>query len=320
MNQALFRVPTLIVWLVITIVVNGRSQAVWDTYLARYEAGLGSVLLNMEVAHSAPRRELPYLLITGVSCRVCTGDGFPIQQDLKQLYRLSADVNRELFTKARTKYARNDVPHSITERASSVEGNSNSQFPELVGTFTYQCQRLDYIYVADTLGIRETLESLYSKHYKRYTFHIQFMKDPDWDAYLKFLYPNESVRTFMMNNRAVTRMTDMGDVPSRPRFVEHLIYFDTIEDRELFISYIGRMKYDIKDARDTRRDSLRYQVRLAKFGTVSLEELNNQTTYLSTKARSFNGVYDGWETKLIGTKQRVRLLCNAIAEPTNTAK
>ncbi|MEJ1240887.1 DUF695 domain-containing protein [Chryseolinea sp. T2] len=312
MGRSLHRKAVLII-LFIAVFGHGRGQDRWDAYVARYEAGLGSVILNMHV-QDEDRSSFPYLLVTGVDCKECTGDGFPLRREYKRLYRLSDEVNRHVLqtlTMAQPELR-------STEQGSTTDIERNRAI--LVGNFTHLCQRLDYIYLADTTGIRSSLKEVYGKFGRGYAYHIQFQRDPEWDAYKNFLYPNESVRIFMMNNRAITRMRDAGDVLSRPRFVEHLIYFDTIEDRELFIRYIGRMKYDIKEERDMRRDNLRYQVRLARFGTVSLEEMNDQTTYLSTKARDFNGTYDGWDTKLIGTKQQFRLLHNSIAEPTNTAK
>jgi hypothetical protein len=297
MKRSLPRLIILTVVLVVTLIGHSSAQVVWDAYLARYDAGLGSVLLNMDVAHEAPRRDLPFLLVTGVTCKNCTNEGFPVQSEFKRMNRVSKDINQRLVSASGSGLA----------RALSV------------GTFTYECQRLEYIYLADTIGIRDLLAPCVAK-YSPYRFRIQMTVDPEWETYREFLYPNEAVRTFMMNTRGITRMTDAGDALSRPRFVEHLIYFDTIEDRELFIRYLGGTKYDIKDERELRRDSLRYQIRLARFGTVSLEEMNNQTTYLSTTARAFNGVYDGWVTKLIGTKQRFHLLYNPIAESINTAK
>jgi hypothetical protein len=297
MKRSLSRLLILPFVLVLTLTEHSRAQAGWDAYLARYDEGLGSVMLNMAVAQAAPRRDLPYLLITGVTCNRCTREGFPVQSEFKRMNRLSDDINQRLFK------ATGSAPAHVLS----------------VGVFTFQCQRLEYIYLADTTGIRAVLERCITK-YASYKFRIQMTVDPEWETYREFLYPNEAVRAFMMNSRGVTRMIDAGDALSRPRFVEHLIYFDTIEDRELFIRYLGGTKYDIKDEREMHRDSLRYQVRLARFGTVSLDEMNNQTTYLSTTAREFNGVYDGWITKLIGTKQRFRLLYNPIAEPINTAK
>jgi hypothetical protein len=296
MKRSQARPLILIVLLVATCVEGSRAQAGWDAYLARYDKGLGTVALNMNVATSAPRRDLPFLLVIGITFRKGTGDGFPVQREFKRMNRLSDDILKKVFSR----------------------GSAGTEAMP-VGTFTYQWQRLEYIYVADTTGLREVLDR-YKGKYAAYNFRIEITEDPEWDTYRNFLYPNEAVRTFMMNDRAVTQMSDAGDALSRPRFVEHLIYFDTIKDRELFIRYLGGTKYDIKEERDTRRDSLRYQVRLARFGMVSLEEMNNQTTYLCTKAREFNGVYDGWTTKLIGTKQRYRLLYNPIAEPINTAK
>jgi hypothetical protein len=303
-----FRAVTLNLLLLFAGLSTVRAQTGWDAYLARYDAGLGSVLVNMDIGRSAPHLDLPFLLITGVTYDDCTPEGFPGHREFKRLYRLSHDINRLIFETA----TRDDV--------STWGRDTLSTHSLLAGTFTYQCQRLDYLYVADTVGLRENLIRLYTKKYGRYTFHIQMIHDPEWDAYRTFLYPNDAIRTFMMNDRAITRLKDAGDALSRPRFVEHRIYFDTREDREYFIRYIGRLDYDIKDEREMNRDSLRYQVLLARFGTVSLEEMNDQTTYLSTKAREFNGVYDGWQTKLTGSKQRFRLLYNPITESMNTPK
>lgn len=307
-----FFLKSALTCLFLPLVLCAAAQNSWDAYIARYDAGLGSVLLNMDMGH-LQRPDLPFLVITGVNCKDCTGDGFPVHREFKRLYRLSDRVNRYLVT---------SMASSVKKKMDADGREGVDQFTPamLVGTFTHLCQRLDYIYVADTVGIRQLLEKAYGKYGKGYTHHTQIQNDPEWDGYQNFLYPNESVRIYMMNHRAITRMKDAGDILSRPRFVEHLIYFDTIEDRELFIRYIGRMKYDIKDERDMRRDTLRYQVRLARFGTVSLEEMNNQTTYLSTKARDFNGVYKGWDTRMIGAKQKFHLLHNPIAEPINTAK
>jgi len=302
--------------LLLSVFVHGGAQDRWDAYVARYEVGLGSVILNMDLVNET-HANLPFLLITGVDCKDCMGDGFPVRREYKRLYRLSDAVNRQVIKTLVTSAPSSEL-HQSTERLDGVETDRTRAI--LAGSFTHQCQRLDYIYVTDTVGIRSALERTYLKSGKGYHHYIQLIYDPEWEVYRTFLYPNEPLRIYMMNDRAITRMRDAGDALSRPRFVEHLIYFDTIEDRELFIRYIGRTKYDIKDERDMRRDSLRYQVRLARFETVSLEEMNSQATYLSTKARDFNGVYKGWDTKLIGSKQQFRLLNNPIAAPTNTAK
>ncbi|MGC3943644.1 MAG: DUF695 domain-containing protein [Chryseolinea sp.] len=314
MGQSIF-IKAALTFSLISVFVHGRAQDHWDAYVARYQAGLGSVVLNMDIDKQR-YPGLSFLVITGVDCKDCTGDGFPVHREFKRLYRLSDVVNRQLM-----KVLSLPSTHAESQPMEHLPDAEANRTPVvLAGSFTHRCQRLDYIYVTDTVSIRTTLENAYHKFGKGYTYHIQMMKDPEWDVHRMFLYPNESLRIFMMNNRAITSMEEAGDALSRPRFVEHLIYFDTIEDRELFIRYIGRMKYDIKDERDMLRDSLRYQVRLARFGTVSLEEMNEQTTYLSTKARDFNGVYKGWDTKLVGTKQQFRLLHNPIAAPTNTAK
>lgn len=289
----------LITLMLLTLAGAGHAQSNWDTYVARYEAGLGAVQLDMALLHSTRKKQLPFLLITGVDYRHCQGDGLPSRRELKRLFKISDRTHRHVLQTLR------------------LQGEPPAL---LAGSFMHQCQRVDYVYLADTAGMRTTLERFYRTKFPRYPFYIRLAPDPEWEAYLTFLYPNDAVRVFMMNERGIAALNDAGDALSRPRFVEHLIYFDVWEDRELFIRYIGHMNYDIREERDMHRDSLRYQVRLAKFGTVSLGEMNDQATWLSTEAGKFNGVYKGWVTKPITTKQRLRLLYNPIAASVNTAK
>src|SRR6478609_3314564 len=94
MNLHPYRAIILIVFILMTSIAAVRAQAGWDAYIARYDDGLGSVLLDMNLRQSTPRKDLPYLVVTGVTCRDCQGDGFPVHREFKRLYRISRDINR----------------------------------------------------------------------------------------------------------------------------------------------------------------------------------------------------------------------------------
>ena len=106
----------------------------WDVYLAQYENGPGSTTLNMDLIKLAPKKELPFIVITGVTTENCRDNGFPNSSELEKLYKILDAVDAKL--KGITKV-------------------------ELAGSFTYLCERLNYIYVADTNLIRAELTNLY---------------------------------------------------------------------------------------------------------------------------------------------------------------
>lgn len=299
MKGRLYRIATLgflcimnLPLLAQTVSEHRKCANPWETYIARYDAGLGATTVNMRQSF---RDDLPFVVVTGVNFEGCTGEGFPTAREVKRLRRVSEDINAAVF-----------------QHTQAV----------LVGTFIYQCQQLEYIYVSDTVGLRRHLDAFSRRKLARYYFHLRMSDDPTWEVYRDFLYPGEAVVTFMRNSKAMADIRDQGDPLSRPRFLEHLIYFNDSDDRERFIRYIGRLNYDIKDERVVRRDSMKYQLRLARFSMITLDALNSQTNFLKQKASQFGGRYEGWETvvRRRGDKELFRLLNNPATALTNSSK
>ena len=110
--------------------VLSAQQAQWEVYMGQYEKGPGSTIVDMSVKNIAPVKELPFLLVTGITFEKCTGDGSPEKDAFPQLYKVSDAVKPIIDAAVKNVFA---------------------------GTFTYQCERLDYYYIKDTMGIREKL-------------------------------------------------------------------------------------------------------------------------------------------------------------------
>ncbi|MEP6738687.1 MAG: DUF695 domain-containing protein, partial [Chryseolinea sp.] len=86
-----------LVFAVFSVLLVKAQEAYWDTYLARYDNGVGSVTLNMDLMEVAPKPELPFLIITGVDVKGCTGEGFPKKDEFNKLYKISNGVNKVIF-------------------------------------------------------------------------------------------------------------------------------------------------------------------------------------------------------------------------------
>ena len=94
-----------------------QNDEQWDVYMAQYEKGVGSTVINMGLKSKAPDKSFPFLLSTGVHFNDCSNDGFPSQAEFQKLYVVSDSVKK-----------------LVDLTVSNI----------MAGTFTYQCERKDY--------------------------------------------------------------------------------------------------------------------------------------------------------------------------------
>lgn len=247
----------------------------WDVYLAQYNNGPGSTVLNMDLVNVAPKDDLPYIVITGVTFKDCGEDGFPSQSEFKKLYEIDDLINSLISNDTKSEYA---------------------------GIFTYQCERLNYFYVQDTTNIRSSLIKLYNKKFDDYKFYINIKKDAEWGAYLNFLYPSEEIQEYMSNQKVLDRLQEAGDDLSKERQVDHWIYFKNKEGRDLFIKYARDIGFKVENKDKIEGKELSYQLQISRMDFVDIVSISNLTLKLTKKAKELNGDYDGWETFVIKDK------------------
>ena len=86
-------IKILFQFLFFTACSSGMAQTGdWATYLARYEKGPGSTLVNMTLKKQAPDSSLPYLFAAGVKFKNCTPDGLPAATAFISLNRISDSI------------------------------------------------------------------------------------------------------------------------------------------------------------------------------------------------------------------------------------
>ena len=247
----------------------------WDVYMAQYEKGVGSTVINMSLKEDAPIKLFPYLLKTGVKLINCSKDGLPTKDEFETLYRISNNMK------------------------SVIDSNSKNK---AAGTFSYQCDRMDYYYLPDTIGIRKLLELAYQKDFSNYQYSIIIKNDNNWEAYLTFLYPNEETYEYMSNEKVIRNLTKEGDDLNKSRQVDHWLYFKTEADRDIFVAYALKEKYKIENKNFTKDSKLKYQLQSARLDNVDIAAISKITIELRKKAKELNGIYDGWETFVVKGK------------------
>lgn len=263
--------PAITTLIVVCMGVVAKSQHTgWDVYLAQYDDGVGSTTLNMDLIHTAPVKALPFVVVTGVTVKECPEDGLPSKLD--DLYKISDDVNQLIS--------------SLTKI-------------ESVGTFMCQCERLQYIYVADTSNIRDRLTNLYRDKYGSYAYYIDIEPDPEWEAYLTFLYPNEETLEYMSNIDVVEQLEAAGDKPKKSRLVDHWLYFKSTADRDAFVKYAKQENFKVERTDFLNNSELPYQLHISRVDPVDIQTISALTLALRKKAWEFNGKYDGWESVVV---------------------
>lgn len=252
-----------------------QTEEQWDVYMAMYEKGPGSTTINMGIVNQAPVKNLPYVLVTGLTAKDCRDDGFPAREEFDLMYRASDQVLAEVAKLAKAEH---------------------------VGTFTYQCKRLDYIYLSDTTQIREQLVKLYKSDFSNYQYHIHLRSDAEWEIYLQYLFPSEEIQEYMSNDKVIIKLSEAGDKLSTARQVDHWLYFSTAKDRDAFERAIKTDGFKTEGKEKLEGAGNVYQLKISRTDKVDHESINPITLALRKKAKEFNGDYDGWETFIVKDK------------------
>lgn len=263
----------LFVWVCLAIATHSFAQDdEWDVYMAQYEKGIGSTIINLSLKEKAPLKQFPYLLQIGIQLMNCNKEGLPGEDEFELLYNVS------------------DTLKAITD---SLVMN------KAAGTFSYQCRRTEYYYIADTNGIRKALAQAFQTFFPRYSYTIKLQPDPNWQAYLEFLYPNEVSFEYMQNEKVILALQKAGDKLQKPRQVDHWIYFKSETDREQFISFVLKENYKVQKKEHRQNSPLPFALQISRVDRVDADSISLVTSMLRKKAKELFGDYNGWETVVV---------------------
>lgn len=255
----------------IAVITHAQTED-WDSYLDKYDKGQASVVLNLALKNDAPKKDLPFIVITGVTSRNCSAAGFPGKAEFDLLYKIADTIE------ARIKSLGNVI---------------------FAGTFTYQCQRLNYYYVNDTSRMRKTLSETYTSKFKPYEYYIEIKSDANWLTYLNFLYPKEDIQDEMYNKRVIRKLQSEGDQLIEARKIDHWFYFKNEKDREDFIATVLKSNYKIEAKRNLTKTDPPLQLQISRTDRVDIASITALTKELKALAKKYNGEYAGWEPAVV---------------------
>jgi len=239
--------------------------------MARFGNKPGSVLVDMGLMSRAPDKRYQYLVITGPKAQNCDARGIPAKEEI--------DVLEDIL---------NTTDNFITGVTAKV----------LTGTFTYDCERLNYYYVKDTVGIRNAIMRLYNRGYKDYNYAINMKYDPEWTTYRTFLFPDEKILAWMDIDKAITKMIAQGDSLTTKRNVNFDFYFKSDTDRNAFADIVFSKGYRTSfPATTTQTTNLPYEVLVSKYSFVKTDSIQAESDELKAIAHMHHGMYNGWDAK-----------------------
>ncbi len=132
-------------------------------YTKKYDGRPGVTTVNQELRSMAPDAAKKFLLITGITFGECDRKGQPKKKFSETLATIDDATKQQLGMLG------------VAVRA---------------GSFTYNCTQLGYYYLSDTADVRMVLETFYKQNFPEYTRHIHMRPDPQWEVYLRYLYPD----------------------------------------------------------------------------------------------------------------------------------
>jgi hypothetical protein len=237
----------------------------WDTYMAKFGDKPGSVLVDLGYIDRAPDRNYPYLLITGPHAQNCDRNGIPGKDEFGALEEI-LDATTNFIT-------------GVTPKV-------------LVGTFTYDCERLNYYYVKDTQSIRIAIARMYNRSFQNYSYTVRIKQDPEWNTYRSFLYPDEATRNWMENDKIITTMLQSGDSLHNQREIKFPVYFRSDSERETMVVFAREKGYKYEKINLTTGAA--YEIILSKTGYVKIEDIDPMTEEIKKETEKNRGFYNGW--------------------------
>ncbi|MBC7553924.1 MAG: DUF695 domain-containing protein [Taibaiella sp.] len=253
------------------LLLNGSTSAQvenWDAYLSRYGTKPGSVLVDMNLYNTAPDKRYPYLVITGPQANSCDKNGIPDKSEIPVLEEV-LDATTVFLSGTTTRV--------------------------LAGTFTYNCERLNYYYLKDTAGARNAILRMYNRNFKDYKFVINIKHDPQWRNYLTFLYPDDATLNWMENNKKITQLLQAGDGLKDRREITFAACFTSDTARVAFSSYLAGSGYTTLKTPNIKNDKTACCILFSRNTIVNIDTLNSYSAPLKAEIAKHNGIYNGWE-------------------------
>jgi uncharacterized protein (TIGR01619 family) len=250
---------------------SNADKGEWDFYFTNVDNKFSSIMLNLSLHKLAPKKEQPNLIWVSIKMNQPKQDGLSSNEESKNLF-----IIEDLLT-------------------TTIGSKFNSTF---VGRLTSDGHRDFYFYVTDTTNYEQVISAAMSTK-SDYKFISGAQKDKDWKIYFDFLYPLPQQRQSMENRKVIENLVKEGDKLTKPREVDHWIFFKNPEDRERFLEKIKSEGFTIVDKDKIKKGGdMPFSLHIKRVDKVDYQSVDNYIIHLWKVAQDCQGDYDGWETSV----------------------
>lgn len=244
----------------------------WDFYFCHVDDKPASIYVDVGLHGEVPVAALPDRAYLSVIMRQPREDGLSSHEEFDALKALEDAIDARLVS-AETLY---------------------------VGRNTSDGRRDYWFYLADAAAWQRQAAEFMAA-FPEYAYEADAEPDPEWSAYLEFLYPNEQGWDFITNRHVCERLEEDGDPLTEPRDIEHWAYFPDAVSRDAFVARARAMQFEVRDLLEPDADEERsdHGVVLSRRDVPSHRGIHDITVPLLRAAKEAGGRYDGWETQCL---------------------
>lgn len=230
-------------------------------------------MLNMALKERAVGLGRPYAVILRTKYTDADRYGFPGESEKDKLDSLENDLEKVLSEKNGAIYA---------------------------GRFTQRGLREFYFYVLDTVDYSAHLKDI-MENYPSLPWLAKAVYDRNWTNYTEVLYPSDIEKEKMENRKMIMALQSKGDDLSRPRRIEHTLYFKIAQSRRTFLTTSSLQGFNVSEMpiEKSNDSEYPYQLIIWHFEKPEIKKMNAITLTLTHHALKNGGKYEGWQTKLL---------------------
>lgn len=249
----------------------------WNFYFCQVDDKPASIFVDLGIRDEAPIAALPHRACLSLILQHPRHDGLSSQEEFDALSAFEGAVKAHL-----------DTPESMYVGRNTSDG------------------RRDFWFFVTQPATWEAHVAELMRAFADYGWETSTAEDPEWDAYLNFLYPNDEGLDFMSNRQVCDRLEAAGDPLTQVRDIDHWAFFPDAASRQAFIAQVEPLGFAVREVyereadEDGAPDDEPFVARVFRSDTPSHRDIHDVTVPLLRAAREVGGRYDGWETQQLG--------------------
>jgi len=237
----------------------------WDFYMLRVDDKPASIMVDLGIKNIAPISTHPNALYLRLFMNNPQENGLSSQAEFDRLCEVEDAIKDQL--------------------------QSESLQHLYVGRNTNDGKRDFFFYTGQKDDLRQNLSKVTHK-FEEYNFEMGGREDIEWDTYNNFLYPNPRQIQNIMNRRVCYQLEQEGDDLSKPREIDHRVYFKKKSNLQKYAQFIKNLNHKITHIGRERPFVGRHLIDFKRIDVPA--DVDAVVDDLFLKSVELDGVYDGW--------------------------